>query len=151
MSSKTELENCEMGKPQVDTSGKLLEPPPGLDPDCLLFLGDPQRKTYSAMTRAWMPVSAGICLGIGSVFTNVAAKMPIRAALYQHPPGFGIGEGAHRYREALASEKDIQYYHYMVLHPEDFQAPERKKYAQCSPLGSCPLKLDIIVTYSSVN
>ncbi|ODM90425.1 NADH dehydrogenase [ubiquinone] 1 subunit C2 [Orchesella cincta] len=128
------MENCEMGKPQVDTSGKLLEPPPGLDSDCLLFLGDPQRKTYSAMTRVWMPVSASICLGIGSVLTNVAAKMPIRAGVHKHflniLLGFGMGEGAHRYREALASERDIQYYHYMVLHPDDFQAPERKKYAQ---------------------
>ncbi|ODM98741.1 NADH dehydrogenase [ubiquinone] 1 subunit C2 [Orchesella cincta] len=122
-----------MAQSPVDVSG-ILDPPPGIDPDCLLFLGDPEKKTYSAMTRLWMPVSAAICLGIGSIFTNVAAKMPIRAGIHKHvlnvALGAAIGEGAHRYRDSLASEKDIQYYHYMVLHPEDFPAPERKTYGQ---------------------
>lgn len=47
--------------------------------------------------------------------------------LYKHVVatcvGFGIGEGAWRFTAKYSAEKDIQYYHYMILHPEDFQAP----------------------------
>ncbi|CAL8079004.1 unnamed protein product [Orchesella dallaii] len=123
-----------MAKTPVDVSGTMLEPPEGLDPDCLLFLGDPDRKTYGPLTRGWMPVTAAIALGVGSVLSNVASRMPIGAGVHKHVLntllGLAIGEGAWRYREKFAAERDIQYYHYMIMHPEDFQAPERKKFSE---------------------
>jgi len=118
---------------QVDVSGTILEPPPGLDPDCLLFLGDPERKTYSTLFRMWMPVTACLAVTAGSFLSNVGARLPIRAGFYRHlfmaALGYGIGEGAWRSKQAWESERDIQYFHYMVLHPEDFQAPEKRKWA----------------------
>lgn len=40
--------------------------------------------------------------------------------------GLGIGEGGWKFKERVAAEKDVQYFHYMVLHPEDFRAPGTK-------------------------
>lgn len=37
--------------------------------------------------------------------------------------GLAIGEGGWRFKEKMHAEKDIQFYHYMITHPEDFKAP----------------------------
>lgn len=37
--------------------------------------------------------------------------------------GLALGEGSWRVMNKYGIERDLQYYHYMVLHPEDFQAP----------------------------
>jgi len=118
---------------EVDVSGTVLEPPPGLHPDCYLFLGDPKGKTYSMFERRWMPISATVVFGIGSLAVNVASRIPIKAGIYRHffsvATGYAFGEGCWSFKQTWTSEKDIQYFHYMVLHPEDFQASERKKWS----------------------
>jgi len=118
---------------RLDVSGTILEAPPGLDPDCFLFLGDTQNKTFSKFERWWMPVSVAIVFGVGSLISNVTGRLPLRAGLHRHVWGVvtgGLfGEGCWRFKQKWNAEKDLQYFHYMVLHPEDFQAPERKKWS----------------------
>jgi len=118
----------------MDLSGTVLEAPPGLHPDCYLFLGDPTGTTYSMFERYWMPVSAFVVFGAGSMIANATGRMPMRAGIHRHIMGAVggclFGEGAWRFKQKWTSEKDIQYFHYMVLHPEDFKAPERKKWSE---------------------
>jgi len=122
------------GKSEVDTSGSVLEPPPGLDPICYLFLGDPENKTFSELERMWMPVSCAVAFGICSLVANKGSSVPLRSGMHKHVLwtifGSGFGEGAWRLKQKMDSEKDLQYFHYMTLHPEDFKAPERKKWAE---------------------
>jgi len=122
------------GKPKVDVSGSVLEPPPGLDPICYLFLGDPEKKTFSEFERLWMPVSCAIACSLTSFMANRAVRIPYRAGLHKHILwalfGVGLGEGSWRLKQKMDAEKDLQYFHYMALHPEDFKAPERKKWGE---------------------
>lgn len=64
---------------EVDYSGTYLEPPPGIDPDCLLFLGDPKYKTVSEFQRGWMPLALAGAFLFGSFWSNKAANLPMRA------------------------------------------------------------------------
>lgn len=60
-------------------AGTYLEPPEGIDPDCLLFLGDPNKRTQSTFQRGWMPIASCIALTACSLYANRAARMPYRA------------------------------------------------------------------------
>jgi len=109
-----------------------LEPPAGLDPDCQLFLGDPDRSSLSFTSRIWSPAGAAV-LGFGyAMFVNGWYRRPVMSGAHKHlmytAIGAVLGEGLFRLKSNILGEKDIQYYHYMTLHPEDFQAPERVRF-----------------------
>jgi len=42
--------------------------------------------------------------------------------------GLGIGLAGRNMMRTWQGEKDLMYYQYMCLHPEDFPPPERVKY-----------------------
>jgi len=109
-----------------------LEAPPGLDPDCQLFLGDPEKKTRTALNRIWGP-AGGAIIGFGmALLTNYWYRRPVVSGIHKYVIHASIGgfagEGLYRLRNRIYTEKDLQYYHYMTLHPEDFQAPEKVKF-----------------------
>jgi len=103
-----------------------------LDPKCELFRGDPELKSYSALNQVWLPLTGTFLGGGYGLFNNWMNMRPVitnapRTALYGII-GCGLGFAARKFRYYYTAEKDLMVYHYMTLHPEDFQAPERVKY-----------------------
>ncbi|CAH1738637.1 NADH dehydrogenase [ubiquinone] 1 subunit C2 [Aphis gossypii] len=79
----------------------------------------------------WFPFM-GFVLGAGSVWlTHTINRRPFYAGLHLKLGAGIIGATAlyyyKQYRTSYLADKDAMYRHYIQLHPEDFQAPERKK------------------------
>jgi len=104
-----------------------------LDPDCEMFIrGDPDFRSMTQLSKLGLPF--GCCvLGWASVLiSNVQSNRPLHTGSHRYgiatAIGLGVGLLANKWRYAYMAEKDFQYYHYMTLHPEDFQAKERVKF-----------------------
>jgi len=104
-----------------------------LDPICELFrMGDPEYRSITSAARVWIPsICTMIGLG-GAAIVNITHKRPTFAGIQRFGiwglGGLLIGLWLEKLKHNVLAEKDIQYYHYMTLHPEDFKAPERVQY-----------------------
>ncbi|EEC03121.1 NADH dehydrogenase [ubiquinone] 1 subunit C2 [Ixodes scapularis] len=73
-------------------------------------------------------------IGIGTIcVVNLSTRRPALSGIQKHLIAASIGavtgEGLRRYFMYSARERDALLRHYILLHPEDFPEPERKKYA----------------------
>jgi len=104
-----------------------------LDPDCEMFIrGDPEFRSITQLNKIGFPVG---CVTIGwatVLFNNMQSNKPLLAGAHRYGIaaviGVVIGMMGNKFRLAYQVERDFQYYHYMTLHPEDFQPKERVKY-----------------------
>jgi len=74
-------------------------------------------------------------IGFGSVFIfNLFAKKPMFAGIQRHfgmgAAGWLSGMGVQRWLDSNMSETDAVLKHYIMLHPEDFPVPERKRFGE---------------------
>jgi NADH dehydrogenase (ubiquinone) 1 subunit C2 len=116
-----------MGKEDLHVDG------PKLDPTCYLFLeGDNARKTTSALSHWWLPMAMPTLGVVASLYSNSANKIPYRAKMHKHiifgVCGLALGLYTRKIKAEWLAEKDVLYYHYMTLHPEDFPPPEKIKF-----------------------
>jgi len=106
---------------------------PKLDPTCELFLrGDNERITTSAMFTNWLLFACPAVTLSTTLGSNFIAGVPLRARMHVHAfslaVGVALGIYSQKMKDRWTAEKDVLYYHYMTLHPEDFQPPERVLY-----------------------
>jgi len=106
---------------------------PKLDPTCYLFLqGDNAKKTTSTLSDWWLPMVMPVMAVVSSLYSNGANKIPYRAKMHKHvivgACGLAIGLYLRKVKAEWLAEKDVLYYHYMTLHPEDFQPQEKIKF-----------------------
>jgi len=105
------------------------EVPQNLDEDAFLFLGDPEGKTRTLIGRWWMAGGMTAMFTGSSILANVLARKPAIAALHRTVlaavAGGFFGEWCNTQKEKYVAERDLQMFHYMCLHPEDFPKKER--------------------------
>jgi len=69
--------------------------------------------------------SAGLALnGLPGFFFIIGIHRHAMAGAF----GVFAGEYLQNWRCRVAAERDLQYYHYMTLHPEDFPPPSKSLY-----------------------
>jgi len=110
-----------------------MEPNPNLDPICELFRrGDPEYRSISPLAKLWVPFSGGVIGAAAVLMTNWFSRKPLMSGVQRLviSTGAGVIVGAYlmEQRRIMLAEKDLQFYHYMTLHPEDFAPRERVKY-----------------------
>jgi len=106
---------------------------PKLDPTCELFLkGDPTYRSVSPLGNYWLIWASPLTFAGAQMISNMAVGRPYYArmpyTIFAGAVGLFIGVYGRKLKNRWQSEKDVLYYHYMTLHPEDFQAPEKILY-----------------------
>ncbi|XP_012252163.2 NADH dehydrogenase [ubiquinone] 1 subunit C2 [Athalia rosae] len=86
-------------------------------------------------TKKWFGPTNGGVLGLASaIYVNYASRRPVWSGLQKHLSytliGIGLGYYAQKYVSKVLSEKDAVLRHYVILHPELFPEPERKKWGE---------------------
>jgi len=108
------------------------ELPENIDPDVYLLAGDPQFSTRTFLGQHWLWASGVFIFTGASFLRNALNGRPMMSALHRHVlmgvVGGVLGKLGHNRKEQWAAEKDLQYLHYVSLHPEDFIAPKRVLY-----------------------
>jgi len=104
-----------------------------LDPDCELFKkGDPTYQSVAALSRTITPAGLIILGCAANLMHNFTYKKPLRSGIHRYGLavvfGLVVGDYVNKWKDEYLAERDFQFYHYMTLHPEDFQPPERVKY-----------------------
>uniref|UniRef100_A0A023FYJ3 Putative mitochondrial electron transport nadh to ubiquinone n=1 Tax=Amblyomma parvum TaxID=251391 RepID=A0A023FYJ3_AMBPA len=97
-----------------------------------LFRPLPENKHDVFMTRFWYWGAPAVFAGISACFANKLMGKPPFSGLQKHISfvilGGVLGAGYLRFLENRSQERDAALRHYIMLHPEDFPEPERKKY-----------------------
>lgn len=130
-----------------DVSHLPFEVPENLEPAAYLLLGDEEKKSFSLINRFWLPGVTAITPGLTALFMRHVWKRPIYACMFQNiviviciiinpnvflamhrvvgvmVAGGLLGEWAYHHVHRHYAERDLQYFHYICLHPEDFKAP----------------------------
>uniref|UniRef100_A0A6M2DDY1 NADH dehydrogenase [ubiquinone] 1 subunit C2 n=1 Tax=Xenopsylla cheopis TaxID=163159 RepID=A0A6M2DDY1_XENCH len=88
----------------------------------------------SIITQWIIPVSCG-AFGFAAICgSKYFMKRPVFSGIQHHilyTCGlFAFGYVANKYRDDYYADRDAMYRHYISLHPDDFPAPERKKYGE---------------------
>ncbi|XP_044743236.1 NADH dehydrogenase [ubiquinone] 1 subunit C2 [Chrysoperla carnea] len=97
-----------------------------------LLTPDPNR-IPSFLSDKIVPIICG-ALGFGCVcYVNWGSRRPVFSGVQKHvlasTIGVVLGKIVDQKRNEYLSERDAVLRHYIELHPEDFPAPERKKFA----------------------
>ncbi|XP_055918237.1 NADH dehydrogenase [ubiquinone] 1 subunit C2 [Eupeodes corollae] len=85
------------------------------------------------MNTLFNPLASALA-GCGlAMFINFAYRRPVWSGIQKHIAFTAIGGGLGLYldkkRNEHLADRDAVLRHYIMLHPEDFPMPERKKYA----------------------
>ncbi|XP_053698415.1 NADH dehydrogenase [ubiquinone] 1 subunit C2 [Sabethes cyaneus] len=81
----------------------------------------------------WAPGVGAVFGFAGACFVNFGTSRPIFSGIQKHiiaaVAASVIATTVDKWRNQYLAEKDATLRHYIELHPEDFPAPERKKWA----------------------
>ncbi|GLH08560.1 NADH dehydrogenase [ubiquinone] 1 subunit C2 [Gryllus bimaculatus] len=99
-----------------------------------LELLTPKDREEPLLSTYYGSVACGTIGFIIACAMNGIAKRPIYSGIQKHIGFAALGiVGGHfveKQRAIYFAERDAVFRHYVELHPEDFPAPERKKYAE---------------------
>uniref|UniRef100_A0A023FR02 Putative mitochondrial electron transport nadh to ubiquinone n=1 Tax=Amblyomma cajennense TaxID=34607 RepID=A0A023FR02_AMBCJ len=97
-----------------------------------LFRPLPENEHAVFMKRFWYWAVPAVLGGIAACASNRFLRKPTFSGLQKHIScmilGGAAGAGFLRFLEYRSQERDAALRHYVMLHPEDFPEPERKKY-----------------------
>uniref|UniRef100_A0A6M2E2G8 Putative mitochondrial electron transport nadh to ubiquinone n=1 Tax=Amblyomma tuberculatum TaxID=48802 RepID=A0A6M2E2G8_9ACAR len=97
-----------------------------------LFRPQQENEHEVFMTRFWYWGVPAVLGGIAACLSNRYLMKPVFSGLQKHISSMILcgagGAGFHRFSEYQSQERDAALRHYIMLHPEDFPEPERRKY-----------------------
>ncbi|XP_067010079.1 NADH dehydrogenase [ubiquinone] 1 subunit C2 [Anabrus simplex] len=86
------------------------------------------------LSKIWAPALCGSVAFLTVCFVNFGTKRPVFSGIQKHilwTSGAAFaGKVIDGYRNDYLADRDAVLRHYVELHPEDFPAPERKKYSE---------------------
>lgn len=97
-----------------------------------LFRPLPRSEHDEFLDRFWFWGFPAFMAGAGMCATNWFLRRPMLSGIQRHIIAMSgaavFGEGFRRFTGYYSSERDAALRHYIMLHPEDFPEPERRKY-----------------------
>ncbi|XP_075544702.1 NADH dehydrogenase (ubiquinone) B14.5 B subunit isoform X1 [Dermacentor variabilis] len=97
-----------------------------------LFSPEPPNEHRVFMERVYYWGIPALFGGFAACVSNYFMRKPIMSGIQRHisymAVAVGLGELGCRYSDYQSRERDAILRRYILLHPEDFPEPERKKY-----------------------